>query len=977
MSAITPSAGPMVASMSLAESPLDGEAPEQVISRLLLSEDDAERARLLERPGVKTLAVVRQLADEATKLTRIDLDRAERAATAADTIAIRLGGEDARARSLRAMGHVHAQRRRYREALECYARARELCLRSGQELDAAITMSGALQTLIYVGDYGRAHRWAGEARRILGARGDALRLARLDSNVGNVFFRQDRFDEARTHYQRALTTFGRERATEDVAITLRNLATCAISLGDYPAALTTYRRARRYCLRHGMTLMVVKADYNIAYLALLRGEYTRAIEAYGAVRTRAAAAGDGYHEGLCDLDLAELYLEINVYDEAAQLAERARHRFDALGMRYERGKALAFLALAMSHGGHTRAALPIFRQARALFVAEGNRLWPPLIDVYRAIVLHRDGRSEAAGPLAARALHVFAQSPLVGRAALAELLLARIQLESGDLSSAKRTATSALARLERTEAPALECQAHLVLGLVHEAAGDREGAYLSYQRARRELEQMRSRLHGDDLKIAFLQDKLAVYESLVSMCLVQGTSRARRAAFSYIEEAKSRSLADSIAFRRADAVPGQTASQERVLSAIRESRARLTWLTRQLHDADRESPQPALIERARSDVRDEQRRLGSLIERIRREDRELGALHEAGTVDVDAIRSVLPDGAVLVEYYNVRGRFHAAVLTRGHLRIVPLAPVEDVRRTIRLLQHQLGKWQLGPEHVRIFGPVLEPATRSHLQDLYTALIAPIRRVLRGRHLIIVPHDVLHALPFHALHDGERFLVDEFAIAYAPSATVYYLCALRPPVARSRALVLGVPDGRAPRIRDEVREVAACLPRAQLHMGRRASRARLESAGAGCRVIHIATHGGFRRENPMFSSIRLGDGELHLFDLYTLHLPADLVTLSGCATGLSVVVGADELLGLTRGLLHAGVRAALVSLWDVQDASTARLMTAFYRRLQTTSDKAVALQEAMVALKAERSHPYFWAPFLLVGHPGRGSRARRA
>lgn len=964
-----------------------GETLEQLVSRLAAGDDDADRAALLARPALWTPAFVVRLADEATRLTRVDLDQAERAATAAETIAARLAGPGAsgapappesaaaRARSLRAMAHVHAQRRRYRDAIDGYARARDLALGARQDLDAAITMSGALQTLIYVGDYARAHRWAGEARRILTARGDDLRLARLDSNLGNVFFRQDRFDDAREHYDRALATFNRLQATEDVAIALRNLATCAISLGDFPTARRTYRRARRYCERHGMTLMVVKADYNIAYLALLRGEYTQAIEAYAAVQQRARAAGDTYHEGLCDLDLAELYLEINLHDDAARLAERARDRFAALGMRYEQAKALAFLALATSHAGETRAALPIFRRARALFVAERNRFWPPLIDVYRAIVLHRQGRGDAARPLAARALHVFAQSPLAARAALAELLLARLQLDAGELASAKRTATSALVRLERTEAPSLQCQAHLVLGLVHEAAGDREGAYVSFQRARRELERMRSRLHGDDLKVAFLKDKLAVYESLVSLCLAQDTPRARRAAFGYMEEAKSRSLADLIAFH-AGALPARAAGQERVLDAIRESRARLTWLTRRLHGADRDLPASAAIERVRADVRQEQQRLGLLVERIRRQDRELGVLHEAGTVDVEAIRSVLPDRATLVEYYDVRGRLHAALLTRGHLRIVPLARTADVRRSIRLLQHQLAKWQLGPEYLRLFGPVLERATHSHLCDLHTALVEPLRRYLRGRHLVVVPHDALHALPFHALSDGRRALVDEFAITYAPSATVYYLCATRPPVTRNRALVLGVPDGRAPRIRDEVRQVAACLPRARLYTGRRASRARLAAEGPGCRVVHIATHGGFRRDNPMFSSIRLGDGELHLFDLYALQMPADLVTLSGCATGLSVVVGADELLGLTRGLLYAGARAALVSLWDVQDDSTARLMTTFYRQLETTADKAVALQEAMVELKAERSHPYYWAPFLLVGHPGRVSGPRR-
>jgi tetratricopeptide (TPR) repeat protein len=943
------------------------ETPEELIARVTATADPEERARLLTARVLWTPAFVERLADEATKLTRVDLDRAERAAAAADSIAVGIGDDSARARSLRALGHVRGLRRQYQDALDCYGQARALALKTGRMLDAAIIMSGALQTLIYVSDYDKAHVWAAEARRILTSHGDTLRLARLDSNHGNVFFRQDRFGEALTRYERAREAFDRLGATEDAAIALRNLAVCHISLGDFPRALSAYRRARRFCLQHGMSLMVVKADYNIAYLAFLRGEYTRAIEAYKAVRESARVVGDTYHMALCDMDLAEVYLEINLYDEAARFAQRARGQFETLGMRYERGKSLAFLALATSHSGETTRALPIFREARALFVAERNRIWPALIDVYRAIVLYRAGRRQAAAPLAARALHVFAQSPLANRAVLAEVLLARLQLDAGQLASAQQSARSALARLERTEAPALRCQAHLVLGLVHEAAGDRDGAYVAYQRARLDLEGLRSRLHGDDLKIAFLKDKLAVYESLVSMCLAQGTSRARRAAFGYIEEAKSRSLADMIAFR-ADALPGRAADRTRAFDALRESRAHLTWLTRRLHDTDRDAPiRKDGTVRLRAEVRREQQRLGELIGRVRRRDRELAALHEAGTVSVDAIRTVLPDRAALVEYYEVRGTFYACVLTRNQLRLVPLAPVEQVRRSMRLLHLQLAKRQLGPEYLRAFGQVLEAATLAHLRDLHAALIAPIRRHLHGRHLIVVPHDVLHALPFHALHDGSRFLVDDVAVAYAPSATVYYLCATRPLVTKDRALVLGVPDGRAPRIRDEVRDVAACLRRARLYTGRRASRRRLEAEGPGCGVVHIATHGGFRHDNPMFSSIRLGDGELHLFDLYALRLPAGLVTLSGCATGRGVVVGADEVLGLTRGLLYAGASAVLVSLWDVQDTSTARLMTAVYRGMQSTPDLAVALQEAMVALKAELRHPYYWAPFLLVGH----------
>ena len=117
---------------------------------------------------------------------------------------------------------------------------------------------------------------------------------------------------------------------------------------------------------------------------------------------------------------------------------------------------------------------------------------------------------------------------------------------------------------------------------------------------------------------------------------------------------------------------------------------------------------------------------------------------------------------------------------------------------------------------------------------------------------------------------------------------------------------------------------------------------------------------------MFSGIRLGGSHLSLCDLYFLKLPAELITLSGCATGLSVVAAGDELLGLVRGLLYAGAQSLLLTLWDVQDKSTAEFMKMFYGRFQEHSDKRIALQASMQELRERYSHPYYWAPFILVG-----------
>jgi CHAT domain-containing protein len=157
-----------------------------------------------------------------------------------------------------------------------------------------------------------------------------------------------------------------------------------------------------------------------------------------------------------------------------------------------------------------------------------------------------------------------------------------------------------------------------------------------------------------------------------------------------------------------------------------------------------------------------------------------------------------------------------------------------------------------------------------------------------------------------------------------------------------------------------------LPQAELFVGSEATAQRLRERGLQTGILHIATHGVYRQDNPMFSGIKMGDGYLNLYDLYQMRLGAKLVTLSGCATGMNFVADGDELLGLQRGLFCAGATSLLLSLWDVHDQSTAELMREFYRCYIAGGDMAGSLRGAMRKLREQNPHPYFWAPFVLVG-----------
>ena len=145
-----------------------------------------------------------------------------------------------------------------------------------------------------------------------------------------------------------------------------------------------------------------------------------------------------------------------------------------------------------------------------------------------------------------------------------------------------------------------------------------------------------------------------------------------------------------------------------------------------------------------------------------------------------------------------------------------------------------------------------------------------------------------------------------------------------------------------------------------------------------RIIHFATHGILDRDNPELSAIVLSlvdrqgrpqDGYLRLHDIYNLNLPAELVVLSACDTGLGKEFKGEGLIGLTRGFMYAGAARVMASLWKVEDEPTAKLMRHFYRHmLKEGLPPAAALRQAQIALwqDAEWRAPYFWAAFVIQG-----------
>jgi CHAT domain-containing protein len=647
------------------------------------------------------------------------------------------------------------------------------------------------------------------------------------------------------------------------------------------------------------------------------------------------------------------------------LGRAAHDAFKELGFGYEGAKALAFAAIAASRTGQAFEAVKLFARAKQMFVTEKNQVWPSLIDLYEALVLFNEGRLFEAQRLCVAAHEFFKTSPMRGKAVLAELLLARISLRLNDVKSARSHCEAALQELESLDSPLLRYQAEFLMGEIERAGTKSQAAYQSYLRARDAIEQVRGKLRAEELKIAFFQNKLEVYENLVELCLHRPDSVEE--AFGYIEQAKSRALMDLLS-QSVRVSTTSHAGQSELVRSIRNFREELNWYYN-LIEREQLRPEERSQERIKQLEQQARAREADLMRALKEatvaEAHDAG-VHVASTSSLEQIRAALPADTSLVEYFRIQDRIVTCVLTHDHLQIVPVTVRSRVEKLLHLLQLQMSKFRLNQDYLATFGEAMAISTQGHLKNLYQELIAPIRHLLDAKHLVFVPHGLLHYLPFHALHDGTSYLIDSHTISYAPSASVYAVCQNKPAISSKESLILGVPDAQAPFIQMEVEALSRILPDAKLFVGESATHEVLRTEGPKARTVHIATHGYFRKDNPMFSSIRLGGSHLDLCEISQLRLPADLIVLSGCATGLNVVSPGDELMGLVRGLLQAGGQSLVLSLWDIHDESSKDLMIGFYTLLQQGASKAEAMRSTMLELRKSRPHPYHWASFSLIG-----------
>jgi CHAT domain-containing protein len=565
-----------------------------------------------------------------------------------------------------------------------------------------------------------------------------------------------------------------------------------------------------------------------------------------------------------------------------------------------------------------------------------------------------------------------------------------VHLEQGRFAPALESFQKALALGAAQRRARVVWFASTRVGRVLERMNKRQEAMPYFRQAIEQLESIRSLLDSPDDRHSFLQNKLYAYFGMIR-ALVAAKRWAE--AFDYSERARARAFLDVVGTRAALAnrQSGLLAEEKALSERIADLKTR----------AELESESIGVTDVA-VELQAAEKAYNQFLLTASKENAEQASLLSVKPLTAREVQQLLDPEASLISYLVSDESIRIWVVEKNRLRF---SRVEISRKQLSDLIRQFRESVSNPED----GEKLKAVSTL----LHKHLIEPLIPRITGKELIIVPHDVLHYLPFHALFSSDgRYLIESYPISYLSSASLLQFTLAKRRALGERALIFGNPDlGDAAKnlafAQLEAEEVRSVYPRSDIFLKKDATEEKSKALSANRDILHFATHGELREEDPLSSAVLLAkedkeDGRLEVREIFGLDLKANLVVLSGCDTALGRLSRGDELVGLTRAFIYAGTPSVVASLWPVDDASTASLMAHFYRNLANMS-KVEALRQAQLRLIrgdvesdlfAKRgvggttklgavsasegpknsagsqleplSHPYFWAPFILVG-----------
>jgi CHAT domain-containing protein len=872
----------------------------------------------------------------------------------------------------------------YEFALTLYDDAAGVYQALGDTAEQAWAQACKVSALSHLGRYEEALEIGHRISPILEAHGYRRTLATLTMNLGTVYGRRGEDLDSLAMYDMAAELYqelGKERTT-DWALIQMNRAYALRNLSRFDVSIEASKKAINTFLQLDEKVEAARAQQYMALTYFILGRFNEALELFDHVREVFTADGRKRDAMMVELDMSDCLLELRRFPEVIEKCQRVRSLFAELGSHRVEALALINEAVAYAQLSRYEESLGSLSEARQIFVEADNQVGAASTDLEKAAVLLCQARYLECLKIAQDCVAIFKAHSLAMEAAQALIVAARAALAMREYPQVCQFLQEALQVADELNIPNVRYQGHSLLGALAAVQGDLETARREYELAIQEVEQLRGHLMVE-FRVNFLEGKENLYEEMVRLCLDQNRPLL---GLEYAERAKSRALLDLLAHRLDLTIQARDPEDEplvRELALLRVERDRyyMHWESDAggiEHNQRSWTTSQSLPHEAQQQVQVLENKITDLWHRLLIRNADYAREAALWSVRTESAQPYLDQNTILVEYYSIHGNLVVFLVTEQQVQFIQLdSKLSAIKALTQRLQLNLHTVPKSPSSAMV---ALNANAKAILHQLHKLLIEPFEARLAGYStLIIVPHHSLHYLPFHALYNGNSYLIECYEISYLPSSSSLRYCyELRP--AAEQSIIFGhSSSNHLPYAVEEAQKIATLLS-GQVFLEEQASVAKLYEVIPDCRILHFATHGDFRLDNPLFSGLALADGWLTTMDIFNLRLKASLVTLSACQTGRNVMGGGDELLGLMRAFLSGGAASVALTLWAVEDRSTAQIMETFYRRLVDGSPKGAALRHAQIEfIRGEHglpdvqpeyyAHPYFWAPFFLVGDSG--------
>ncbi len=883
-------------------------------------------------------------------------------------------------RSLYLRAQSHAINGELPLALALVQAARAGFLQVGLEVEAMRTYIGEMRVLGEQGHFQAALR-VGETLQQWLARtgtnpGTEPLLALLYTQQGICYNQLGRYQAALTVFPLAEAIYARFGMQVQNAAVKNSRGLTLLYLGQVSEALLVFAAALQIQQAEDLPLLQAHTQSNLGESYLLRGDYRTALAAFDQACTLLANQAALTDELINRRQMADAYLALNLFDEALSIYRAVIDQFEQAGMAHERAWALWGAGVALAQQAQISAATAALAEAAALFARVANQPLLASVQLEQAALLAQQGEAAQALALAAAALAAVSTAEWPVQQFFAHLRLADLTLAAADQVAAAAHLQAAQQLADELALPHLRYRLRQRWSQLLRQQGEKDQAIAQLELAVEEIETLRVTLPVETMRISFLRDKLSVYEMLIQLYLERGDAASLHASFDMAERARSRTLIERMVGITASAPT--SAGPTDLVQRLQVLQADLNAVYNRLLHRDLDDPQASSTERSRYSAE-----LYSRAAQLEQEISRLRLTVEPTTLPPDlfaplpltTIQARLDDGVAVLAYYLIEEEVVAFLVTRTTLQVIrQLTTRSQVAQRLQRLHSQWQRFRVGNAFTLRHQPLLLQSTQRILGELYRELFAPLSvRITAAlpprdgpQNLTIVPYGLLHQVPFQALFDGTHDLIDRYLISYAPSVTALIIAPPPSPRDFATCLVMGVGADDIPATEREVQQVAAQLPNARVYLNEAATLTTLRQNAPDAALLHLACHAIFRADNPMFSALKLADGWLNALEVAQLPLHCGLVVLSACESGLGYTQSGDEILGLTRAFLSVGVSSLVVSQWMVQDEATAALMTAFYQQLAQQQPVVVALRLAQLTMKQRFPHPYYWAPFIVVG-----------